>query len=484
LSEEKRAGTDLVEHILRWWRRTVWEEPHRRASPVRAAAWALLRAWSEAIRSFGSDELEMRATALTFRTLLSLVPFVAVAFSLFQAFGGLEAGEVALRRLLAQNLAPGSAAAAMRYVQGFVGRISAGAIGGAGVVLLFLTVISLLSYMESSMNALWGIERGRPFLSRFVVYWAMITVGPVLLALSLSMTSVADSQALAGRLDAVLPGASGLLFRLVPWIFTCTGMTLLYVIVPNTNVRWRAALGGGVVAGTLWELGKLAFTWASVNLFRYNAVYGSFGALPVFLMWLQVGWIVVLLGSKMTFVLQHARALRDARLQVAVGAAGRQFLALSCMIEVARAYRTGERPPTLHELLPGTRAALKAEQEVLLRLVASGLLHPVAAGGNGDGRGREDEGYVPARDPSLITVEEIVEVLEREGATPAALDTGEPVSALAREILDQAAKAAAGITAAISLADAVGRVTEGRVESSRAEEAVGTLPGAPGTQRA
>jgi DNA-binding IscR family transcriptional regulator len=157
---------------------------------------------------------------------------------------------------------------------------------------------------------------------------------------------------------------------------------------------------------------------------------------------------------------------------------------LSCMIEVARAYRTGERPPTLHELLPGTRAALKAEQEVLLRLVASGLLHPVAAGGNGDGRGREDEGYVPARDPSLITVEEIVEVLEREGATPAALDTGEPVSALAREILDQAAKAAAGITAAISLADAVGRVTEGRVESSRAEEAVGTLPGAPGTQRA
>jgi membrane protein len=483
LSQGEGAGSDLADRARRWWRRTVWEEPHRRASPVRAAGWALLRAWSEAIQSFGSDELEMRATALTFRTLLSLVPFVAVAFSLFQAFGGLEAGEAALRRLLVQNLAPGSAAAAMGYVQGFVSRISAGAIGGVGVVFLVLTVISLLSYMESSMNALWGIERGRPFLSRFVVYWAMITVGPVLLALSLSMTSVADSPALLGRLDAVLPGTSELLFRLVPWVFTCTGMTLLYVIVPNTNVRWRAAVGGGLVAGTLWELGKLAFTWASANLFRYNAVYGSFGALPVFLLWLQVGWIVVLLGSKMTFVLQHTRALRDERLQVVVGAAGRQFLAVSCMIEVARAYGTGEPPPTLHELLPGTRAALKAEQEVVGRLVAAGLLHPVAGGGDGDGGG-EDEGYVPARDPSLITLEEIVDVFERAGATPADLDTGEPTSALAREILDRSAAAAADVTGAISLAEAVRRVVEPRDDLVRARgEEARALPGAPGPPR-
>lgn len=486
MSRDQGAGSDLAARVSRWWQRTVWQEPHRRASPVRAAAWALLRAAGEAIRSFRSDELEMRATALTFWTLLSLVPFVAVAFSLFQAFGGLEAGATALQRLLVQNLAPGSAATAMQYVQGFVSRISAGAIGGAGVVSLVLTVISLLSYVESSMNALWGIERGRPLLSRFVVYWAMVTVGPVLLGLSLSMTSVAASPALAGRLDVVLPGASGLVFRLVPWLFTCTGMTLLYVIVPNTNVRWRAALAGGVGAGTLWELGKLAFTWASANLFRYNAVYGSFGALPVFLLWLEVGWIVVLLGSKMTFVLQHARALRDARLHVAVGAAGRQFLALSCMIEVAKAYRAGEAPPTLHELLPGTRAALKAEQEVLARLVAAGLLHPVAGGGDGDGGG-EDEGYVPARDPSVITLEEIVDVFERGGATPADLDTGEPVSALAREILLRVEAAAADVTGAISLAEAVRRVVEPRDDLVRArgEEArAGALPGAPGPPRA
>jgi membrane protein len=453
------SPSEVLSRIARWWWEVVWEEPLRRTSPFVAAGRAVLRAWGEAIRSFGSDQVEMRAYALTFRTLLSLVPLLAVAFSLFEAFGGLQAGEKTLRRVLAQNLAPGAASTAMDYVEGFVSRISAGAVGGTGVVFLVLTTVSLLSYIESSMNALWGIEKDRPFFSRFVVYWAMITVGPVLLAVSLSLTSAGQSHALLAWLEAVLPGSSRLLLALVPWVFTCLGMTLLFVIVPNTGVRWRAALGGGIVAGTLWELGKLAFTWASANLFRYNAIYGSFGTLPVFLMWLQVGWIVVLLGSKMTFVLQHARALRDERLQVAVGPEGRQFLALSCMIEVARAYKEGARPPTLHDLLPATRGALRAEQEVLGRLVSAGLLFPVPTL-PADGRPGEDgeEGYVPARDPDLITLEHVVEAFRRQAATAADLDSGQPASALAREILERADAEAAGVTGALSLSEAARRV--------------------------
>jgi membrane protein len=451
--------SDLGRRVARWWRREIWEEPLKHASPLGATGRALLRAWAEAFRSFGSDQIEMRAHALTFRTLLSLVPLLAVAFSLFQAFGGLEAGEETLREALARNLAPGAAATAMEYVEGFVSRISAGAIGGTAVVFLFLTVVSLLSSMESSMNALWGIEKGRSFLSRFVVYWAMITVGPVLLALSLSMTSAGQSQAVLQRLDVAVPGTARVLLALVPWMFTGAGMTLVYVIVPNTHVRWRAALGGGLVAGTLWEIGKVAFTWASANLFRYNAIYGSFGTLPVFLLWLQVGWIVVLLGCKMTFVLQHSRGLRDERLQLEVGPEGRQFLALSCMIEIARAHQTGRRPPTLHDLLPGTRAALKAEKDVLGRLIDTGLLYSVSVPAH-DGEGGDDgeEGYVPARDPALITPEEVVRALRLSGATAEDLDTGEPASTLARETLERADAEAAGVTASLSLADAARRL--------------------------
>lgn len=451
----------LISSAYRWWRRVAWEKPLSWRTPVRAGARALLRAWGETIRSFYEDEIEVKAHALTFRTLLSLVPALAVVFSLFDAFGGLEASEQALRGVIARNLAPGAAAKAMDYVSGFVDNLSGGAMGGVGVVFLFFTVVSLLAYIETSMNALWGIEKGRPFFQRFVIYWATVTVGPVLLALSLTMTSAVQSHVLPEHVDGLVRGVFRTALGLVPWIFSCAALTLLYLIVPNTNVRWRPAVGGGLVAGSLWEIGKLVFTWASVNLFRYNAVYGSLGTLPVFLIWLQVGWIVILLGSKMTFVLQHSRTLRDERLQVAVGPQGREFLAISTMIDVVRAFESGSRPPTLHDLVPATRATLKAEQEVLARLVAAALVFPVSVppleGEENDG---DVDGYLPGKDPSSMTLEDVLRAFQHRDASAADLDTGGPSSALARAILERADGEAARVTGTLTLAEAVRQAFE------------------------
>jgi membrane protein len=413
----------------------------------------MLRACGEAVRSYRSDQLEMRANALTYRTLLSLVPLLAVVFSLFAAFGGLRASEEALSGVLAENLAPGPAEAAMQHLREFTGRTSAGAVGGVGVVLLFLTVVSLLSSIEESMNALWGIRQGRPFLARFVVYWTTLTVGPVLLAVSLSLTSAAQSSALVERFNGFVPGAAAVVFLLVPWLVTCAAMTLLYLIVPNAHVSRSAALAGGVVAGTLWELAKRLFTWASASLIRYDAVYGSFGTLPAFLFWLQLGWVIVLLGSKMTYVLQHASALRDERVQRPVGPAGREFLALGCMIKVGLAFRRGGVPPRLQELLPGTRSALQAEQEVLGRLVDAGLLRAVRIG-TSDGEGDANaEGYVPGRDPSRVSVEAIVAVVQQDGAIPVELDPG----GVAGEVLARAHAATVVVTGTLTLAELLER---------------------------
>jgi membrane protein len=456
----------LADGLAAWWRRTAWQEPARRSPPLVAAGRALLRGWGEALRSFGADQLETQANALTFLTLLSLVPLLAVSFSLFAAFGGLQASEKALHRLIAQNLAPGPAEAAMEHLRQFAARTSAGAVGGVGVVLLFLTVVALLSSIEQSMNSLWGIKRGRPWLARFVVYWTSLTVGPVLLAVSLSLTSAAQSSVLVDRLRDAVPGAAALAFGLVPWVVSCGALTLLYLIVPYAHVSWRAAVGGGVVAGTVWELGKWVFTWASTSLFRYGAVYGSFGALPVFFLWLQVGWVIVLLGCKATYVLQHARALREG-LRRPVGPAGRELLALGCMIEVALAFRRGAAPPTLLDLLPGTRCVLQAEQEVLERLADAGLLRAVSLGG-ADGEADGDEhGYVPGRDPSRVSVEEIIATVRDEGATPAELDPGGVVGALARGILERTRAAAGEVAGALTLGDVVDRAEEGRAHGAR-----------------
>lgn len=424
----------IGQRVAERWRRAVWETPLDGRSAAARAAVSMLRAWALALRSFDSDLVELRASALTYRVLLALVPSLAVAFSLFQAFGGLEGGKQALEAMLVANLGPGAAATAVGYVTSFVERVSAGAVAGTGVVVLVFTVISLLSATETSMNALWRIERGRSFLDRFVVYWATVTVGPLLLAISLSVTSAGQSHALTQRLSALAPLLAGLLFQVVPWLFTCASLTLLYVIVPNTHVRLLPALGGGLVAGTLWELAKRLFTWGSGSLFRYDAVYGSFGALPAFVIWLQAGWIVILLGCKMTYVLQHARTLREEKLQLSVGPEGRELLALAFMTRIVSAFAAGRHPPTLSDLLPGTRGAINAAQEVLARLEAAQLVRPVPAGER-DGVAPEDEAYVPGRDPSTITVRHVLQAFRLQGVPLEELMTGEPAIQRAREVL-------------------------------------------------
>jgi membrane protein len=458
------GGTEL--------RGALWQGAGTGASRLKRGVLLYLRATHAAVRAFGPDLIMLRAYALTFQTLLAVVPCLAVALSVLQAFGGLDAAARALESELFENLAPGTAAEVSGHIRGFVDRISAGAIGGAGVVALLFTAVSLLAFVEQSFDALWNIDRVRPFFSRFVTYWSMVTVGPVLFALSLTMTSAAQSHAYVealARLGGWTAWAVGAAFGLVPWLITCAGMVLLYMTIPNTHVAWRAAAGGGVLAGTLWEIGKLAFTWASAHLFSYDAVYGSFGALPAFLLWLQVGWIIVLLGCKVAYGLQHAQGLRDTEGSPEATQDVRDLVGVLSMLQVARAHLHGEAAPRADALAAVTGAPLEVEEDVLARLVRSGLLVRIADGcepGSADRSGEPGgEGLVPARDAARITVADVLAALRSEGGPTGGdieLEAGDPPAArFAREILARSQAAASAITAELTIAEAVERIAAG-----------------------
>lgn len=452
-------GRQRLSLLGRWWHRAVWEDAPRVHGWLRRLLRAYVRAWDNTVRSYGTDLISMRANALTFRTLLALVPLLAVVFSLFQAFGGLEASERALRQAVLANLAPGSAAVALDTIESFVARVSAGAIGGVGVVAFFIAVIALLTYAEESFNALWGIARVRPFLPRFVLYWALVSVGPVLLALSLSFTATVRTGLLTS-FDAWFPGNTqfaAITLRVLPWITSCLALVLLYLVVPNTRVRFDAALAGGLFAGVLWELGKSGFTAVSIYVFRYSAVYGSFAALPVFLIWLQLGWTIVLIGCKVTHAFQYMRALQEERSGVTAGPALREFIAVRCMLEVTRAYQEGVGPRGPGVLAGTTEVPLAIEKDVLNRLVECGLLLPVPDDGKSRRSSESGDGYVPGRDPSTIRIHEIIHALRDEGSSPETLDARDPTSIFVHGLLGES-DAAAGRVTDVTLADAVERI--------------------------
>jgi len=452
--------------FAKWWVRTVWELPRRETSTLRGYFLVWVRAWENAVRCYETDQMAMRAHALTFRTLLGVIPFLAVAFSLFHAFGGLEAAQRQLQEKILENLAPGAASALDENIKTFVWR-QTGAVGGIGVVGLFFIVVSLLTYIEKTFNGLWNVEKGRPFFQRFAMYWAIVTVGPVVAALSFSITSPASSQALLLRLGASLPQASGLLEVLLDqshWIFSWIGMTLLYLVVPNTRVRWHAALGGGLVAGALWEVGKLGFTWASRQLIDYSQVYGSLGTLPLFLLWLQIGWQIVLFCCKVTYGLQYSRALQEERIRLMDGPVVREMLALRAMVEVARAYTSGEAPPSAEQIAAQSPLSFETTHEVLNRLVEAGLLLSVPDNGHWPtehtprGRSEHVDRYLLARDASLISLKQVVDEFRRGQPSADEAAPQDPVARLVQEVMDRSEAASSAVTSGITLADAVRRI--------------------------
>jgi membrane protein len=450
-----------LRRVLGWWRRLIWEDAARTQGWLRRELRLHVRAWENAVLSYKPELIHMRANALTYRTLLALVPLLAVAFSMFDAFGGLEASERALRQQILDNLAPGSAAVAVEWIESFAERYSAGAIGGVSVVVLFVTAVALLTAIEEAFNGLWNVARVRPFLNRFVIYWALVTVGPVLLALSFSLTSAFRSNALLTRLETWLPG-EGLLaemsLRALPWVISCCALTMLYLIVPNTRVGVRAAIGGGVLAGTLWELAKMGFTWASASLFSYSAIYGSFAALPVFLIWLQLAWTVVLLGCKVTYGLQYSRALLEERTGLQAGPALREFIAVRSMVEVSRSFLRGEGPAGPWNLAETLHVPLEIQKSVVNDLVDAGLL--LAVPDDGQRQRRPDapgEGYVPGRDAGTIRIRDVLDAIRSRGSAPVELHAEDETSAWVRDLLSRSEEAA-GAVSGLTLAEAVERL--------------------------
>ena len=244
-------------------------------------------------RSFSEHQGSLRAAALTYTTILSLVPFLAIAFSVLKGLGV----QNALEPLLLQVAGESSRETVQRIVD-YVNNTNVKSLGMIGLLMLMVTVLSLLSTIEEAFNTTWGVKESRPLSRRFSDYLSVVVVGPLLLVVALSMTTTLQSQWLVQWLihKTVLGEAVVALFRLVPYISIWCALTFLYVFIPNVQVRFRSAVLGGVVAGTIWQIAQWGYFHFQVGVAGYNAIYGTLAALPIFLVWVYTSWLIVLFG--------------------------------------------------------------------------------------------------------------------------------------------------------------------------------------------
>jgi membrane protein len=320
-----------------------------------AELWRSLRTWpwfdtyQTLKQRFRDDHLGLTAGSLTFTTLISLVPLMTVMLALFTAFPMFARFQGALEKYLLQSLVPDSIAKpVLASLTQFASKASQ--VGSVGLVVLVVAALALMLTIDRTLNGIWRVRKPRPLAQRVLVYWAALTLGPVLVGISLSLTSYAVSAS-RGLVDA-LPGGVRFVLGTVEFALLSGGMAALYRYIPNTHVSSAHAWAGGLFVAIAFEFTKRALTWYLSLVPSYSVIYGAFATLPIFLLWIYLCWVVVLLGA---VIAAYAPSLSMRVVRVPDTPGYRFALAVALLRELQRARSGGKRGLGLHELANAVR---------------------------------------------------------------------------------------------------------------------------------
>jgi membrane protein len=324
--------------------------------------------------------ITLYAMSLVYTTLLSLVPLLAVSISVLKGFGVHDQLKPTLEHLLAPLGEQSIEITA--HVIGFVENMKIGVLGAVGLVLLLYTVISLIQKVESAFNHTWRIQHSsRSLMQRFSDYLSVIMVGPVLVFAAVGITASLGSNYIVEALYS-LPYMSGLLHlvgQLVPYVLVISAFTFIYLLVPNTRVQLSSALYGGVIAGVLWETSGILFTSFIGGSTSYAAIYSGLAILLVFMIWLYVGWIILLIGASITFYHQNPQQLKWKQENSHISGRMRDQLALQAMVNIARAHdQQSDLLPSLENLAACQQVPVEVLRRMLDALQGDGLIQQSA----------------------------------------------------------------------------------------------------------
>jgi membrane protein len=368
----------------------------------------VLRVVQAAGRDLIHGYLSMQAMSLVYTTLLSLVPLLAVSFSVLKGFGVHNQVEPLLREVL-EPLGIDTARELTALIIAFVDNVKVGLLGGVGLMLLIYTVLMLMQKVESALNYTWHIERGRSLGKTFAIYLSVLLIGPLLVFGSLSLTSALATDSFVywlthtGGVEAVVRWAG----RLVPYALLVVAFTFLYMTVPNTPVRFRPALIGASISALLWELWGWLFALFLANSSGY-AIYAAFASLFIFMFWLYGSWLILLIGSSIAFYVQNPQYATVDPDALKLNARARETIAFALLREIAARFHAGKPPWNAEDLARHLDAPDPAVEWTIRALVHGGVL--TEAGGS-------PARLLPARDPASVRLSEVVDILRQADST-------------------------------------------------------------------
>ncbi|WP_375177385.1 YihY/virulence factor BrkB family protein [Marinobacter mobilis] len=356
------------------------------------------------IRDLLSGNLALHAMSLVYTTLLSIVPLLALSFSVLKAMGVHEK----LEPLLFQFFEPMGAQGVElgERILGFVDNMKVGVLGSVGLALLVYTVISLVQKIERSFNVIWRVPQMRSMAQRFSNYLSVIMVGPLLMAAAIGLTATILSSSFVVKLMEIEPFGSAIVTvsRLMPFFLVVGAFTFVYIFMPNTRVKLHYALIGGLIAGITWQAAGFLFASFVAGSAQYAAIYSSFAIGIILLIWVYVNWMILLLGASITYYLQNPGAIsKHAKVQVSPEL--QEHVSLVLMWLVAKPFSKGQPAPQQEALEAQLRIPAEITRAASDKLIKAGLL--ILAGESGDL-------LVPGRSLDTITIQDILQTSRRD----------------------------------------------------------------------
>jgi membrane protein len=467
-----------MEQAKRFFGTRVWAAHLDEASRGRALLYRASRILYATVRGFRDKDLPSRAASLTYYSVLSIVPFLAFAFSILKGFGGYQ-------RLMDQAVRPYIAEAfagnptllkALEQMLSFVENTNVSGLSVVGVLLLAYTSITMLSTVETALNDIWEARAARPVIRKVTDYTTLMVFGPLLVAVAIAFSATAQSSTAVEYLhrSTLLGGILDFLLGLTSVVFVCVALVALYIIMPNVRSRVLPAVIGGIVAGLLWQGALLLHVKFQIGVARYNALYSGFAAIPIFLVWLYVSWTIVLLGAQLAASLQYEKRMTQAVRSRHVDQELKESLVVVIAAAVCRRFLEGAPPPTAAALARALGVPLPAVDGALDALVEASILVRVVEGG--------ELAYDPGRDVDavrMVDVEDAVRVDREADPIKGALEraVGPSLSTLLRSRHEVAPTDAGALTLRQLASQCTVRFEPITVESPSATHGPGLLDG-------
>ena len=396
-----------IEKLVRFITKDIWKVSETELSPFRCFLYAVLKRVILASQNFIRDNISSQASALAYSTILSTVPILAIVFAIGRGFGYEALIEERIKKSLTMNT--DFANMIFDFINSYLEHTQSGIFIGVGIVLLFYTIIQLVSNIENAFNSIWQIQKPRSVYRRITDYISIFFLLPIIIVLSsgLSIFMATIAKDLPNFL--VLSTTVRLLISASPYILSGLAFTALYVFMPNTSVRFQSCIIPGFLAGIAFQYLQYFYIHSQIWVSSYNAIYGSFAALPMFMLWIQISWFICLFGAELSYANQNVENFNFAKDIRTVSRRYHDYLAILVLSKICKRFEKGEKPLSAHKVAIENSLPIRLVNEILYELCCLNLTLEIS----------DDKGgptlYVPAIDIHNLTLGLLLSKIDHNG---------------------------------------------------------------------